>query len=274
MAKKIFVFSRYTKRFINYILLIIMSRFLKNTDITEIVKKFVIKTIMERSLIVPKDRILIAVSGGKDSSLLAWTLSAIRPALKFDYTLSALHISTDFCACCKKNELSNRLNDWEIPFTDLFVPVIGRLKDNKKMNCYWCSTQRRMELIKYAVENNFNKIALGHHLDDIIETFFMNLFQKGTLLTMPISLKYRKFPIDLIRPLALLEEKQIIECAAKLNILKNVCTCPYGQNSNRRSIRHKIADFVSNEKKDSSGDIKRRILKALGEGQIDFLTEK
>ncbi|MDR2542681.1 MAG: tRNA 2-thiocytidine biosynthesis TtcA family protein [Treponema sp.] len=245
-----------------------MSRFLKKSNINEIVKKFVIKTVMQRKLIQEGDRILIAVSGGKDSSVLAWVLSAIRPALKFNYELAALHISTDFCACCKKSALCDRLEEWGIPFTDLFVPVVGRLKEGEKMNCYWCSTQRRAELLKYAVENGFNKIALGHHLDDIIETFFMNLCYKGELLTMPILLKYRKFPVSLIRPLALLDEKQIIECAAQQNILKNVCTCPYGQNSKRREIRNKITGFTNN-----SGEMKRRILYALGSGKMDYLVD-
>jgi len=247
------------------------SRFFRRTGAGEIVKKLVVKAVMERSLINEGDRILIAVSGGKDSSVLAWALSAIKPALKFNYELAALHISTDFCACCKKETLCVRLDEWGIPFTDLFVPVIGRLKEGKKMNCYWCSTQRRTELLKYAVENGFNKIALGHHLDDIIETFFMNLCSKGTLLAMPVLLKYRKYPVSLIRPLALLEEKQIIACAAEQNILKNACTCPYGQNSKRRDIRGRIADFIGG--KDSS-EIKRRILKALGDGSVDYLTDR
>lgn len=143
------------------------------------------------------------------------------------------------------------------------------------MNCYWCSTQRRTELLKYAVDNRYNKIALGHHLDDIIETFFMNLCSKGALLAMPIHLKYRKYPVSLIRPLALLEEKQIIACAAKQNILKAACTCPYGQNSVRRAIRSRIADFTGkNAEPSSAGDIKRRILKALGSGKIDYLSAK
>ena len=245
-----------------------MGRFLKKIKASEVVRKLVIKTVMERSLIAENDRILIAVSGGKDSSVLAWALSMVRPALKINYELAALHISTDFCSCCKKSVLCQRLEEWGIPFTDLFVPVIGRLKEGEKMNCYWCSTQRRTELLKYAVENNFNKIALGHHLDDIIETFFMNL-TKGTLLAMPVLLKYRKYPVSLIRPLALIEEKQVISCAEEQNILKNACPCPYGQNSKRKDIRDRIADFAG---KDSS-DIKRRILKALGSGKVDYLTE-
>ncbi|MDR0322045.1 MAG: tRNA 2-thiocytidine biosynthesis TtcA family protein [Treponema sp.] len=247
-----------------------MNRFFRKTKTCEVVKKLTVKTVMERSLIREGDRILIAVSGGKDSSVLAWTLSAIRPALKINYELAALHISTDFCACCKKSVLSQRLEEWGIPFTDLFVPVIGRLKKGEKMNCYWCSTQRRTELLKYAVENGFNKIALGHHLDDIIETFFMNLCSKGELSAMPVLLKYRKYPVSLIRPLALLEEKQIISCAAEQNILKNACTCPYGQNSKRRSMRSRIADFTAGD----SGAIKRRIFAALGGGEKDYLSEE
>lgn len=249
-----------------------MSRFFRKTDAAELVKKLTVKTVMERSLIREGDRILIAVSGGKDSTVLAWALSSIRSALKINYSLAALHISTDFCACCKKSVLSQRLDEWEIPFIDLFVPVTGRLKEGKKMNCYWCSTQRRTELLKYAVENGFNKIALGHHLDDIIETFFMNLCDKGELSAMPILLKYRKYPVSLIRPLALLEEKQIIACAAKQNILKAACTCPYGQNSKRRGIKSRIADFLNAN--GDSGDTKRRILKALDSGEVNYLIDE
>ena len=241
-------------------------RFFRKTGAGELVKKLVTKTVMEHSLICEGDRILIAVSGGKDSSVLAWALSKVKPALKINYELAGLHISTDFCACCKKSVLCQRVEEWGIPFKDLFVPVIGRLKQGKKMNCYWCSTQRRSELLKYAVENGFNKIALGHHLDDIVETFFMNIFFKGVLLAMPVLLKYRKYPVSLIRPLALLEEKQIIDCALEQNILKASCTCPYGQNSKRRDIRKRITDL--------NGEEKRRILKALKIGKINYLEEE
>jgi tRNA 2-thiocytidine biosynthesis protein TtcA len=244
------------------------DRFLRRAGAGEIVRKLTAKTVLERNLIEEGDRILIAVSGGKDSTTLAWALAALKSALKRGYTLAALHISTDFCSCCKKSSLAQKLERWGIPFTDIFVPVIGRLKEGRKMNCYWCSTQRRTELLKYAVEHSFNKIALGHHLDDIIETFFMNLTAKGVLETMPVKLAYRKYPVTLIRPLGYIEERQIIACAEEQGILKAACTCPYGVNSRRRDIREKLAAFTG-----GSGAVKRRIFAALSSGGNDLLTE-
>jgi len=234
------------------------DRFLRRACASEITRKLCAKIILEKELITGGDRILIAASGGKDSTVMAWALSSLKNSIKMDYGLAALHISTDFCACCKKRELAEKMESWGIPFSDLFVPVVGRLKPGKKMNCYWCSTQRRTELLKYAVDNGYNKIALGHHLDDIIETFFMNLCAKGELSAMPVKLAYRKFPVTLIRPLANLEEKQIISCAKEQGILQAACTCPYGEHSKRLDMRKKIAEFTN-----SSGAVKRRILRAV-----------
>jgi len=223
--------------------------------------KLVVKAVLEQDLIQDGDRILIAVSGGKDSTCLAYALSAIRKAVKRDYELKAVHISSDFCACCKKNALSTRLESWGIPFDDIFVPVIGRLKPGRKMNCYWCSTQRRTELLRYSCEGGFNKIALGHHLDDIIETYFMNAMNKGRLSTMPVKMAYVKYPLTLIRPLAYVEERQVIAFASEANIMKAACTCPYGINSARRDIRGRIAALT-----EGSSAVKRRLLEAFARG--------
>jgi tRNA 2-thiocytidine biosynthesis protein TtcA len=243
------------------------GRFLRRAGAREIVRKLCVKAILERNLINEGDRILIAASGGKDSTVMAWALASLRPALKRNYRLEALHISTDFCNCCKKSLLAARMAEWGIPFTDRLVPVMGRLKEGRTMNCYWCSTQRRTELLSYAMEQGFNKIALGHHLDDIIETFFMNLCAKGELSAMPIRLAYRKYPVELIRPLAYLEERQVIACAEEAQILRAVCTCPFGINSKRRDMRTRIAAFTG-----GSGAVKRRVLRALSAGPADLLT--
>jgi tRNA 2-thiocytidine biosynthesis protein TtcA len=244
------------------------DRFIRRARPSLVVQKLAARAVLERNLINEGDRVLIAVSGGKDSTVLAWALSLLKRSLKRAYELEAVHISSDFCSCCKKSVLSRRLAEWEIPFTDLFVPVIGRLKAGEKMNCYWCSTQRRTELLKYAAEHGCNKIALGHHLDDIIETFFMNLTAKGELSAMPMILQYRKYPVCLIRPLGYIEERQIIACAGELEILKAACTCPYGVHSKRREVRKGLAAFTGN-----SGAVKRRILRALSSGAEDLLED-
>ncbi len=244
------------------------GRLLRAADSKTVLLKLVCKAVRDWSLIEDGDRILVAVSGGKDSTALAFALSAAKREIGKEYELVALHISTDFCACCKKTALASRLEGWGIPFEDLFVPVIGRLKEGRKMNCYWCSTQRRTELLKYAQANGFNKIALGHHMDDILETFFMNIMGKGEMTAMPVRLAYRKFPVSLIRPLAYLEEKQIIAFARDADILKAACTCPYGKNSDRKDIRERMKVMTGD-----SGDVKRRMLKALSSGANDLLTD-
>ena len=244
------------------------NRFLRRAGASTVVQKLTAKAVLERRLIEAGDRILIGASGGKDSTVMAWALAGLKPALKIDYTLQALHISGDFDNC-DISALASRFTEWGIPLANLQVPVIARLKEGRKMNCYWCSTQRRTELIKYAMGNGFNKIALGHHLDDIIETFFMNMMFKGELLAMPMFLSYGKYPLTLIRPLGYLEERQIIACAAEQGFLSATCTCPYGLNSRRREIRRRIAAFTA-----ESGAVKRRILKALSSGAADLLCEK
>ncbi|MBI9099136.1 MAG: tRNA 2-thiocytidine biosynthesis protein TtcA, partial [Spirochaetaceae bacterium] len=138
------------------------------------------------------------------------------------------------------------LTKMDVPYTSLFVPVLARLKQGRKMNCYWCSSQRRMELMKFADENGFNKIALGHHMDDILETFFMNMSYKGELSTMLPVLNYDNYNQTVIRPLALVKEKEIIAFADKKEIRNLTCTCPYGRKSKRKDMRE-VIDYMAQE---------------------------
>lgn len=225
---------------------------------TEAVAKLVEVALRRWDMIQEGDRILIAVSGGKDSTCLARDLAFKRKWWPRRFEIEAIHIASDFCSCCKKTSLVSLLESWNIPYTNLEVPIIGRLKPGRSMNCYWCSTQRRTELIKYAMGHGFNKIALGHHLDDMVETLMMNMMYKGRMTGMPPVLKYRKYPLSIIRPLALCEERQIIESAKAEGYRSAACTCPFGQESNRRVIRAKMAELTG-----GSGDMKRRMLDAI-----------
>ncbi len=218
------------------------------------------------SMIEEGDRILVAVSGGKDSTTLAWDLAMKRRWWPVKYEVRAIHIASDFCSCCKKTSLVQLLESWDLPYVSVDVPIIGRLKPGRSMNCYWCSTQRRTELIQYAVREGFTKIALGHHLDDMVETLLMNMLHKGQISGMLPRLKYDKFPVSIIRPLALCEERQIVAFAEEKGFRSAACTCPYGVDSKRREVRRRIATLTG-----GSSDQKRRLFDSMSNINLEYL---
>ncbi len=232
--------------------------------IDTLLSKKISEAVLRYDMIRPGDKILVAVSGGKDSMSLAYNLMKMkRSGYPIDFDFTCIHIKTDFCNCGKKTRMESFLEVWEVPYEIKQVPVIARLKPGRKMNCYWCSTQRRMELIKSAVEKGCNKIALGHHMDDILETFFMNMSYKGEISTMLPVLEYDSYPITVIRPLALVKEQDVIRFATKNRINKLVCTCPYGRESKRKDMRAIINEMARGEE-----SIRDNLFKAL-ENPVD-----
>ena len=235
-------------------------------DPEALLAKLVESALRRYAMIEEGDRILIAVSGGKDSTSLAYDLSMKRRWWPERYELRAIHIATDFCSCCKKSALFELLGSWGIESVSIDVPVIGRLKPGKSMNCYWCSTQRRTELIRYAMAEGFNKIALGHHLDDIVETLMMNMLFKGQISGMLPNLRYDKYPVSIIRPLALCEERQVIALAEEKGFRSASCTCPYGRDSKRREVRARIAELTR-----GSSRLKRNLFDSMSNVNDEYL---
>lgn len=197
------------------------------------------KVIFDYNLIQDGDKILVGASGGKDSTALIEYFSNRIKRKDSNFTFSALNIQTEFGGALPEN-IVKLFDEWNVDLKVVKVDVQGRLKEDKKMSCYWCSTQRRTELNKFAMENGYNKIALGHHLDDVLETFLMNALQKSQFSTMIPSLKYKKYPITVIRPLYYAMESVIIEHAKKNGYYGYTCTCNFQDNSTRKSARQKI----------------------------------
>ena len=223
------------------------------------------KACFDYNLIEKGDRILIGASSGKDSTALIQYFSnrAKRPESGFEYM--ALNIQSDF-APAFPSKILELFKKWNVPFESISINISARIKEGQKMNCWWCSTQRRSELLKYALEHGYNKIALGHHMDDILETLLMNILNKGEFSTMIPNLQYENYPVKIIRPLCYVAEERIIAHAKKEKFAAFTCTCNYQENSTRKEARKKLKLLTG-------GDInsKERLFLALQNIKTEYL---
>lgn len=197
------------------------------------------KAVFEYKLIEEGDNILIGASGGKDSTALVEYFADRKRQHRENFTFTALHVETEITPPLNEKLLA-LFTEWGVEPVSLHADVLGRLKPGRSMNCWWCSTQRRTELNNYAIANGYNKIALGHHLDDILETVLMNMLNKGELSTMPPRLKYDKYPVTVIRPLCFADVNTIIAHAEKAGYISQTCTCSYQENSGRKKARSRL----------------------------------
>jgi tRNA 2-thiocytidine biosynthesis protein TtcA len=237
---------------------------MKNATTT--VAKLVEVALRRWSMIEDGDRILLGASGGKDSTALALDLAAKRRWWPERFELTALHVATDVGTRPELGPIRRLYEDAGIEWIELEVPVIGRLKAGERMNCYWCSTQRRTELIRHALGKGFNKIALGHHLDDIVETLVMNMLHKAEISTMPPVVRYAKYPLSVIRPLALVEERQVVALALERGFGAYTCTCGYDGASRRKEVRAKVAALT-----DGSSKLKRNLFDSMSKVNAEYL---
>lgn len=220
------------------------------------------KAVQEYNMIGEDDNILLAASGGKDSTALAEYLSFRKRRSRF--YVKALHISTEF-ENANLEKLKKLFSGWDIELQIQKISVFDRLRADTKMSCWWCSTQRRSELFKFAVENGFNKIAFGHHLDDILETVFMNIFTKGKLSGMPPILKFEKLPITIIRPLAFADLNMIKKHIEKSSYVSFTCTCAYQSQSHRKIARKQLQLAT-----DGKYDLKLKLFNSLKKENINL----
>lgn len=223
------------------------------------------KAVFEYKLIEEGDNILIGASGGKDSTALVEYFAARQKQRRENFSFTALHVATEIGSPLSPG-LLKQFEGWGVEPVVVDVDVLGRLKPGHSMNCWWCSTQRRTELNNYAVEHGFNKIALGHHMDDILETLLMNALQKGELSTMPPRLKYEKYPVTIIRPLCFADVNTIIAHAKNSGYISEVCTCNYQDNSGRKTARKRLSDLTHDDAKE-----KARLFEALRNVKTDYL---
>ena len=134
------------------------------------------------------------------------------------------------------------------------------------MNCFWCSWNRRKILFETAREHNCNKIALGHNLDDIIETTLMNLFFRGEVSTSPPALDLFGGEIKIIRPLSYIKKQEILEFASQFSFPDTHYECAYGKDSKRALTRSTIKELEK-----TCPFVKKNIFRALARIKKDYL---
>lgn len=201
------------------------------------------KAINRYGLLEDGDHILIGLSGGKDSLALVELLGERMKMFVPYFKLTAVHISVENIPYQSDLDyLKTYTQRFDIPFVH-HTTRFDKSTETNKSTCFLCSWYRRKALFDIAEKLNCNKIALGHHLDDITETLLLNLVYQGSFGSMPPKLKLDKFDITLIRPLALISEKEMKEMERIRDYQKQTKNCPYEKDSSRRDAKNIIAEL-------------------------------
>ncbi len=176
------------------------------------------KTNARYNLIKEGDKILLGLSGGKDSLSLAHIIKHMQRVAPFNFDFQTITVAYGMGENldilhehCLKHNLPHIVYD-----TKIYDLAQEKIRENSSF-CSFFSRMRRGALYTYALENGYNKLALGHHLDDAVESFFMNFSYNGALRSMP-PIYRAKNGLEVIRPLIHVRERQLIEQAKDANM--------------------------------------------------------
>lgn len=232
----------------------------KTADIERsIIKKFrkniwcrFTKAIQVYDLLAPNDKVAVCISGGKDSMLLAKLMQEIQRHGKFPFELVFLCMDPGYNAD-NWQIIQDNAKILGIPLTVFKSEIFDTVAEIDKNPCYLCARMRRGYLYSQAKALGCNKIALGHHFDDMIETVLMGMLYSGKIETMLPRIKSRNFEgMELIRPLYMVKEEYIkawrdynklhfIQCACRFT--ENCATCGGGRGSKRDDMKELIKKF-------------------------------
>ncbi len=209
-------------------------------------RRLVGQAIQDYAMIAPGDRVMVCLSGGKDSYTMLDVLMQLRASAPVEFELVAVNLDQkqpDFPAEVLPNWCAERGIEFRQIEQDTYS-VVKRVIPEGKTMCSLCSRLRRGALYNYAEAQGFNKIALGHHRDDILATFFLNLFYGGKLSAMPPKLKSDDGNHVVIRPLAYACEADIAAYADVRGFPIIPCNlCGSQENLQRKVVRRMLDDW-------------------------------
>ena len=229
-----------------------------------------IKGIKKYNMIQEGDKVAVAMSGGKDSLLLAKLFQELKKHPLVDFEIEFISMDPGFNEENLKIHFENAEKlgiPLNIARSDIFNIVENIAKDYP---CYMCARMRRGFLYNLAKEKGCNKLALGHHFDDVIETTMMNILYAGTFKTMLPKVKSKNFEgLELIRPMYLVKEEDIIKIMKSNGIVTMDCGCEINAcstSSKRYQTKLLIKDLVK-----QSPDIDKNIFRAAENVQLDSI---
>ena len=225
------------------------------------------KAVQDYEMISPGDKIMVGVSGGKDSVALTIGLARLRQYLGFPFEVVAVTLDPQFGGKpVDYSALEALFRQYDVSYEvrrTLIGPIVFDYR-NEKNPCSLCAKMRRGALHAAAEELDCNKVALGHHLDDAVETFYMNLWREGRIgCFSPVTYLSRR-DLTLIRPMLLATEQEVISAvnAEGLPIVKSVCP------ADGVTVREQTKEFVK-ERCRTDHAFRQKTLHALQESGID-----
>lgn len=187
--------------------------------------RYFVCAVKEYQLISSGDRVAVCVSGGKDSFLMAKCMQLLHRHSIVPFELSFLSMDPGFSPE-KRRTMEETARALEIPLRFFETDIFESIESARNSPCHVCASMRRGHLYKQAQMLGCNKIALGHHYDDVIETTMLSLLYGGEFKTMMPKLHSRNFEgMELIRPLYLIREEQVKSFVARYEIPVMTCAC-------------------------------------------------
>jgi tRNA 2-thiocytidine biosynthesis protein TtcA len=237
----------------------------EESTVSYFLSKKVGKAIWDYRMFKDGDRLLMAVSGGKDSLTL---LRIMKERLKFvpiNYEIIACHVDMGF-EWVNTELLKHHFEDEGIQY---IITKPERDWRSTGFTCFWCSWNRRKVLFELMGKMKCSKLVLGHHMDDIVETMLMNLMFNGEIGTMKPYQEMFDGEFAIVRPLAYVPEKDLVKAAAKLNLPVIKSQCINGDRSKRRLVKNLLSEIEKHNK-----NVKKNVFRSLQRVRGEYLLEK